>query len=252
MNRFELLFDHIYRLKVPFADNFTSVFLVRTSEGDALLDCATTESDASDHILPALVDFGANVRWIAVSHDHSDHVGGLPYVAAGLPGAQVCMLEEAPIARYPGHRLLHDGDTLAGCLRVLNLPGHTDHSLGLLDERTMTLLTFDSLQLGGVSRWGTGLGFPSLYRQTIARLRTMEFDNIVAAHEYVPLGAIAKGRAAVEVYLTECLNDVRNIEEHIAAHSGLTPDELVKSFNETHPAHPPIGSWTVQALIDGK
>ncbi len=252
MAEFEQIADSVYRLFVPFEGIATSVFLIRTENGDTVLDTATTPADVRDCILPALKVFGAAVRRIIVSHPHGDHAGGLPALAAALPQAQIAMLELKPIAGYPNHRLLSDGERLDGCLRVLNLPGHTAHSLGILDERSGTLLTFDSLQLCGVSRWGTGLSLPSRYLGSLERLRMLNFTRIVAAHEYVPLGSVAEGRAAVDRYLAECAADVRRIRDYLFRHTGESPEELAAGFNRAHPGHPPIGPRTVKAFLENK
>ena len=51
---FEQETDNIYRLKVPFDQIYTSVFLLRLEGTTVLVDCATTPSDVTDVILPAL------------------------------------------------------------------------------------------------------------------------------------------------------------------------------------------------------
>lgn len=48
----------IYRLKVPFDDLYTSVFLVVTPQRLILVDCATTADDVELCIIPALEQMG--------------------------------------------------------------------------------------------------------------------------------------------------------------------------------------------------
>ena len=52
--KFENIIGGIYRLKIPFESIYTSVFLIKTEQGNALVDCATYASDVDKYILPAL------------------------------------------------------------------------------------------------------------------------------------------------------------------------------------------------------
>ena len=70
----------IYRLKVPFENIYTSVFLIKAEDGDILVDCATTDQDVDEHIAPALQQLGTDiskVKKIVITHKHGDHAGGL-------------------------------------------------------------------------------------------------------------------------------------------------------------------------------
>ena len=54
MNEFYKETDGIYRLRVPFDRIYTSVFLIVSPSGTALVDCATTDEDVNGYIVPAL------------------------------------------------------------------------------------------------------------------------------------------------------------------------------------------------------
>ena len=82
MINFENIIGGIYRLKVPFEDNYTAVFLVCTDNGDILIDSATTKNDAEKFIIPALERMGKSPKFAICTHDHGDHAGGMPYVLA--------------------------------------------------------------------------------------------------------------------------------------------------------------------------
>jgi glyoxylase-like metal-dependent hydrolase (beta-lactamase superfamily II) len=77
--------------------------------------------------------------------------------------------------------------------------------MGYLDRQTGTLLSGDTLQLFGISRYRNGIRYPRLYRETVERIRQMPLLRIIASHEYDPLGACAEGRDAIEEYLNTCL-----------------------------------------------
>ena len=50
--------EGIYRLRVPFEELYTSVFLVVTPQRLILVDCATTDDDVEHCIIPALKEMG--------------------------------------------------------------------------------------------------------------------------------------------------------------------------------------------------
>ena len=69
----------VYRLKVPFDDVYTSVFLIKGEDGNVLVDCATTSEDVEKRIAPALLKTGLtfkDIKYLVLTHQHSDHAGG--------------------------------------------------------------------------------------------------------------------------------------------------------------------------------
>ena len=80
MNAFYKETEGIYRLRVPFENIYTSVFLLTAAERPILVDCATTASDVDECILPALAALGyalSDIGAIVLTHRHADHAGGL-------------------------------------------------------------------------------------------------------------------------------------------------------------------------------
>ena len=76
---FKKVLGQIYRLKVPFEDLYTSVFLIKTASGNVLVDCATTSFDVNEYILPALNNLNLtifDVKYLVLTHNHIDHAGG--------------------------------------------------------------------------------------------------------------------------------------------------------------------------------
>jgi glyoxylase-like metal-dependent hydrolase (beta-lactamase superfamily II) len=105
-------------------------FLVRHATGLVLVDTGLPGSAAA--LGDALVQ--ANATWsdvsdIVLSHQHPDHVGGLPEVAALAPHARLwgSPSDTFPVPVDP----LADGEEVRG-LRVLATPGHTPGHLSLL------------------------------------------------------------------------------------------------------------------------
>ncbi len=200
----ERITDHLYRVHIPFEELTTTVYVAAYSEGAILIDSATYASDVDTYILPALNELGishADVKILVLTHNHGDHGGGLPRLAEVFPRAAIRAFE--PLS-FPAYRPLTDGEVLLSHLQVVHLPGHTRQSVGYFDLDTKTLLSGDCLQLGGIGKYRNGIGYPAFYMDSIEKLRGMDIERIVAAHEFDPLGSLAEGREAVKRYLDTC------------------------------------------------
>ena len=166
--------EYIYRLKIPFETVYTSVFLIKSKSGVFLVDCATTEGDVDDVILPALSALGytpSDVKAVIVTHKHSDHAGGLPRLLSHMPEIEV----------VTDVRPLCDG------VSTYALPGHTSDFVGVLDTRTNTLLSGDGLQGAGVDKFRCSLENKHAYENTLFRLQNDErIENILFSHAYEP------------------------------------------------------------------
>ena len=202
----EALGEGLFRILVPFEDLTTTVYVVDRAGEVLLIDCATYPTDVDDYVLPALSALGidpARVSTLALTHRHGDHAGGAARLCERLPQSTLCAF--APVKGLPT-RLLQDGETITGGMQVLHLPGHTEDSVGYFDRTTGTLLSGDCLQLAGIGRYRNGVKLPDRYKASIERLRRLPIHRIVAAHEYDPLGSLARGEPAVQIYLDTCLD----------------------------------------------
>lgn len=207
----ERITKHLFRVRVPFEDLTTTVYVAVYEQGVAIIDSATYPEDADRYILPALDELGIaheRVRVLALTHGHADHGGGLSRLAQLLPHAEIRALEPLPYAAY---RPLADGEILLGGLQALHLAGHTRKSVGYLDLQTKTLLSGDCLQLSGIGKYRNGIGYPAFYLDSIEKLRGMGVARIVAAHEFEPLGSLAEGTEAVKRYLDACAEIARAV-----------------------------------------
>ncbi len=241
---------NIVRLRIPFEKIYTSAFIVTTNEGVALLDCGMTLTDVTEHIVPALSEMDVAPDVIIASHNHDDHMGGMPHLAELYPHAKLAMVSEKCAERYSVERrqLLQDGDLLLGCLRVLHMPAHAGDAIAILDERTNTLLSFDCLQVEGVDRFGTSLGNIAEYINSISRIEKENIENLVASHKYHPVGSIARGKKDITRYLAACRKDIDLLCDFAAAHPDLDIVGLFMLFKETHPTHPPVPRRTFEAV----
>ena len=196
---FEREADRIYRLKVPFEDLYTSVFLIESESGVILMDCATTAKDVDTYILPALGEMGytpADVWAIVLSHRHSDHAGGLARLLAHAPQMKVVEGEEK----------------LTESLLTYPMAGHCKDCIGVLDLCTHTLLSGDGLQGEGVGKYRCGVDDDGAYLQTLARVEQDErIERILFSHAYEPWYCDAiSGRSAVLQCVADCRIALKN------------------------------------------
>lgn len=251
---FEKLCNNIYRLCVPFEDLYTSVFLIRTDAGDILIDSADGENDVKSIILPALEEMNVRPKILALTHLHGDHAGGIRYLANAFDNAEIYAYNERIKEVFPTRgALLRDGDMLLGCVKALHLPGHSSDSIGFLDMRNNILIGGDAVQLYGISRYGCGLGSPRTYIKTLERLRAMPLNMYVASHDFVPLGAFARGED-VKRYFDTALECIKNITTFVRGNTHLSDEKAIAAaftaaYRDKYENFPALQSSTVKAII---
>ena len=186
----------IYRLKVPFdGDVYTSVFLIKSPSGNLLVDCATTDNDVENFIVPALKNIGVgleSIDYLILTHQHKDHSGGKRKLLEYCPKARVVTKD---------NRLDIDG------ISLYQLNGHTLDCIGLLEEKTGTLITGDALQGAGVGKYVCSLKNKQEYARTIEKIKTdNRISNLLFSHAYEPWGKDGVfGREEAIKCLQECL-----------------------------------------------
>ena len=250
--------DHISLIKVKFHSIHTSVFLIKLDTGYALFDAGTTESDVNETIMPAISMAGIKpieVRFLFISHTHSDHFGGAAALLSALPGARLVLFDTERAARDGfGDRLFTGDASEYSPLSALELNGHSRDCIALYDARTGTLLTGDAVQLFGVSRWGTGVSDVEGYFAAIDTLREMNVEMLVASHEYYPLGQTAIGRSAVSRYLDASRAAMRELIALVGERQGDSPENIAASITaarrEREPGFPLQQVGTVRAILN--
>lgn len=141
-------------------------FLVQEDDGLTLVD-STTSSPAADVEL-LVKTLGKELRRVALTHAHGDHVGGVGGVRQRFTGVEVSIGErDAPILAgdktlrssepqtavkgyfvkvdWKPDRLLRPGDRV-GSLEVVASPGHTPGHVAFLDVRDRSLIAGDVFQ----------------------------------------------------------------------------------------------------------
>ena len=188
----------IYRVRVPFENIYTSVFLITSDSDIILVDCATTAYDVDSVILPSLSELGytlSELNMLVLTHHHSDHAGGLARIREIAPNIEV----------------VTDIRMLADKISTYALPGHTEDSIGILDERTNTLISGDGLQGAGVDKYRCSTKCPNKYIETLEKIKSDErIENILFSHAYEPWNKDAVfGRETVIECINECKKYVR-------------------------------------------
>lgn len=199
LNCFEKIISNIYRLRVPFEDLYTSIFLIRSEQDNILVDCATYESDVDKFLLPALSDLGLSlndITYLILTHTHRDHAGGLKRILQYNP--HITVLQDTSKSALPG-RIVYE------------LKGHTLDCIGAFVEQSGTLISGDGLQGHGVGKYRCSLESEDEYLRTIERIEKDErIKNILFSHAYEPWNTdVAFGREAVENCLQDCIEYVQ-------------------------------------------
>ena len=144
-------------------------YLVQEEDGLTLID--STMSSPVDDVEAIAKQLGKELRRVALTHAHGDHVGGVSGVRQRFPGVEVSIAErDAPILAgdkallatepqtevkgffvkvdWKPDRLLKPGDRV-GSLEVIASPGHTPGHVAFLDVRDRSLIAGDAFQTRG-------------------------------------------------------------------------------------------------------
>ncbi len=202
----EKICSDLYRILIPFEDIFTTVYVVLSKEKATIIDSGACASDVDLCILPALKEIGIqknNVRYLLLTHSHSDHAGGIGRLTKHFPEAELKAFYEIAL---PHFSLLKDNEKiLLTDLLTISLPGHTADAGGFVHLPSGTLLSGDCLQLKGIGKYRNNIADRKAYERSVEKLKKLKLNRIVAAHEFDPLGSVADGAKNVQVYLDMCM-----------------------------------------------
>ena len=148
---------------------FVNAFLVREDDGFTLVD--TTVGGGADAFIEAARNAGGEIKRIALTHGHGDHVGSLdalkqklgntvqvlmPELDARIHAARSC--RTARSRPGPGRRSrpsptsASTGGERVGSLEVVATPGHTPGHVSFLDTRDRTVIVGDTFtSIGGLA-----------------------------------------------------------------------------------------------------
>ena len=223
VNKLEKINDRIHALRIPYKDIFTTVYFVNTEDGMLLFDTASYDQDIDDCVIPALRQLGVgedDLKYVFISHNHTDHAGGLERLLSFYPKVCVVSRSDALAERFGSDTVLspREGETLLKDLSVVFITGHTADSAALYDGKTKMLICGDCLQLYGIfgsGKWGANISFFAEYEEAISKLRILDIDAILTAHDYHPCGRMFFGKEAISAALDACLAPFARIQQLI-------------------------------------
>ena len=137
-----------------------NAYLVREDDGFTLVD--TTIKGQADSLIAAARDAGGEIRRIALTHGHGDHVGSLDQLKERLGDAVEVLMPEIDARIHAGEQVvdgklpggwpklqtvpdvrLRPGDRV-GSLEVVANPGHTPGHVAFLDTRDRSVIAGDT------------------------------------------------------------------------------------------------------------
>ncbi len=253
MNNLKKINDHIYALCTPYKDIFTTVYFIMTDSGVLLFDTASYDCDVEYAIIPALRELGVgedDFKYIFISHNHTDHAGGLGKLFEAYPNVCVVSKSESLREKFAGYTFLmpSEGETLLDTLSVVSVTGHTKDSAALYDSRTKTLISGDCLQLYGIfgsGCWGANISFSTEYAEAIEKLRKMDIEAILTAHDYHPCGRMYFGKAEIAAALDACLAPFEIIKKLIEENSKASDEIICEKYNSQNNL-PRLGAHVVR------
>jgi glyoxylase-like metal-dependent hydrolase (beta-lactamase superfamily II) len=147
---------------------FVNAFLVREDDGFTLVD--TTVGGGADELIAAARNAGADIKRIALTHGHGDHVGSLDALKQQLGDAVEVLMPGLDARIHAGEKVLDGkprgswpklsttpdvrltGGERIGSLEVIPTPGHTPGHVSFLDTRDQTIIVGDTFtSIGGLA-----------------------------------------------------------------------------------------------------
>jgi glyoxylase-like metal-dependent hydrolase (beta-lactamase superfamily II) len=148
-----------------------------------------------------------NIEAIFLTHEHFDHIGGVPKIIQAIERrggsvkvfahkilSQALRTGNVPSARMfnaeapqfeVGAELVEGREIELGCnaLRVLHTPGHSPGSISLLDKNDGSLFCGDLIFAnGGVGRWDLSGGDRETLQDSIQKLAELDIRGIYPGH----------------------------------------------------------------------
>ena len=236
----EKINDNIYFFRTEYKDIFTTVYVVKTPVGVLVFDAASFDCDIDNSIKPALDELSISedeLKYVFISHNHVDHAGGLKRFLEVYPNVTVLSRSEALAEKYANAKVIapNDNDVILNVLKVITIPGHTMDAMGILDTRTDSLISGDSLQLYGIfgsGLWGSNINFVLEHRAAIDKLRTIKLSEIMTAHDYHPLGQRYIGEEQIAAALDFCIEPLDKVVKLIEDNPDKDDETLAAIYND--------------------
>jgi glyoxylase-like metal-dependent hydrolase (beta-lactamase superfamily II) len=176
-----------------------NAYLVREKDGFTLVD--TMISGSAQRLIDAARGAGGEIRRIALTHGHSDHVGSLDALTKAIVGPVEVLIPETDARILAGEHVvdgklpggwpkvkttpttrLQPGDRV-GSLEVVPAPGHTPGHVAFLDTRDRAVIGGDVfVSVGGLAVSNHfHLAFPFAYLATWDKAKDLESAKALRA-----------------------------------------------------------------------
>jgi len=199
----------------------TNTYLVGTSE-IAVIDPGPDIPEHLDAIAAAGV---GRIRWIVVTHTHSDHSPGAGPLRERLDaGVQILGFDERD--GFTPDVTIADGHVIAGDgfrLRALHTPGHASNHLCFLLEEEQLLFSGDHIMSGSTVVIGPPDGDMTAYLAALDRVRALRVAGIAPGHG----DFIDDSDAKIDEYVTHRLAREEAVATALAAAQSATIADLV-------------------------
>ncbi len=192
-----------------------------------------------DHVEAIVVEAQARggVGGIALTHDHGDHVEGVPLVAEAT-GAPVAAM------RFEGaSKRIGEGDRV-GPLQALYAPGHAPDHLVFVYERAC--FTGDAVLGEGSVFIAPDPGALAGYLKALERLRTLGLDVLCPGHG----PPVEDPAAKIEQYVSHRLDRERRLVQALDDGLRTTPALLNRVWDDVPGTLRPAAAVTLQAHLD--
>ena len=201
----------------------------------ALVDAGVGNASHLDQVEAALG--GSPLSVVLITHEHSDHAGGLAAIAQRWPSVHV--------VRFTGEIEREPSPAGDGFLRAIHTPGHAREHLCFHDESSGDLYCGDLVREGGTivipaSRGGN----LRQYLDSLLRVRGLSPRRLLPGHGPIiddPASIIDRyllHRAGREAQIIEALREGLTTPESIAARLyGKLPEAIAVAAADTVQAH---------------
>ena len=129
------LFDNLYYV----GRTDVGAWVIKTSDGLALIDTLYTPEDAANIIMPGMQKLGldpAQLKVVFATHFHGDHAGGVPFFRDRGVRIMLSETDWRPLGGAPNaESIAHDGQVLMlgdTPITIVLTPGHTPGAISLI------------------------------------------------------------------------------------------------------------------------